>query len=387
MRALMILQSGFPPDIRLEKEISALNEGNVKVILISRYKNTDSISYNAKVKIIPIISKPSRIGKLLSVPLFFSPVWLFKILITIHREKIDILHVHDLPLAPLVIVIGKLLQIPVIYDMHENYPAMLEMTTKHISLLKYYITRNYKFAKVLEKYCMSNASALIYVAEEYEKLIPAEIFNKTITALVSNTEIIADPMPMYPNKTVGDPVRLCFVGGYGPSRPLRPLVEAMVEILATCDYELTVVGKGQNEYELKALIEQSGYKSAFQFIPWVPLCDIWRFIDRAHICVLPQLKNDHTDHVLPHKLFQYLKRGKPVIVGNCIPLMRNIEDGDCGFITDFSNKELIKKTLLNVYKSDLEQLGKNGYEYVKTKYPWENDKKRLLDLYNKLSVT
>lgn len=383
MRTLMILQTAFPPDIRLEKEISALNTKNVEVVLLARQKKSTPIAYGARAEILPVVSGSSRIAKIFSLPLFFSPLWLVKIIITIYKYKINVLHVHDLPLAPLVITTGRLLRIPVIYDMHENYPAMLEMTTRSKSLFKYYLTRNYHVAKLMEKYSMRYASALIYVAEEFLHLIPAWRLKSSKVVLVSNTEEVSESPPEITKNPDDNRIRFCFIGGFGPSRPLGPFIEALSDSKMQFEYELNIVGKGEiREVErLKKLVVNLGQEHNIHFISWLPLNEIWEYIDSADICLLPQLKNQHSDYVLPHKLFQYLKRGKPVIVGNCNPLIRNVRDGNCGFIVDYSDKNSISELFQVIKQADLTVLGMNGYKWVKERYPWENDKNRLLRLY------
>ena len=41
-------------------------------------------------------------------------------------HKIDVIHVHDLPLLGDSIRVGRDCNIPVVSDLHENYPAMLD---------------------------------------------------------------------------------------------------------------------------------------------------------------------------------------------------------------------------------------------------------------------
>jgi len=40
--------------------------------------------------------------------------------------SVDVLHVHDLPLLGTALLVGKRHRTPVVADLHENYPAMLE---------------------------------------------------------------------------------------------------------------------------------------------------------------------------------------------------------------------------------------------------------------------
>ena len=55
-----------------------------------------------------------------------SPVWLRAIDRVVRRSGAEMILVRDIPLALPAIAVGRLRRIPVVLDMAENYPAMLE---------------------------------------------------------------------------------------------------------------------------------------------------------------------------------------------------------------------------------------------------------------------
>jgi glycosyltransferase involved in cell wall biosynthesis len=69
-----------------------------------------------------------------------------------------------------------------------------------------------------------------------------------------------------------------------------------------------------------------------QLVEWLPLDQVWKQITESSICVIPHRKNPHTDTTVPHKLFQYMLAGRPVIVSDCAPLERIVSDAQCGLI-------------------------------------------------------
>ena len=46
------------------------------------------------------------------------------------KNKIEVLHVHDLPLVGVALAVAKKYGIKVVADLHENYPAMLRENTR-----------------------------------------------------------------------------------------------------------------------------------------------------------------------------------------------------------------------------------------------------------------
>ena len=384
MKALMVLQTDFPPDIRLEKEIGALNAAGIEVSLLCRYQADRAPDFDIEVEILPMVKGRQMLNRLLTIPLFFNPFWLVKILGVIKKQNIDLLHVHDLPLAPLVIFIARLLGKPVVYDMHEHYPAMLRETTKGKSPLKYYVTRNAWMAERLDNWSIRRANTLLYTASEFTELLADKVSPDQTCVLVSNTEEIP---ALHQSEVAGkthQPIRLCFVGGYGRSRPLIPLVKAIHSLRGQVAFHLEIVGKGSDEDRIREIIRLNELENQVSLIPWVPLESVWERIQAADLCLLPQIKNEHSDHVLPHKIFQYLKYAKPVLAGNCRPLMRIVNGGDCGFVADFLKMEELQEALLRIADANLPQLGRNGYEHIAELYSWDKDAKRLVKAYRDL---
>ena len=99
---------------------------------------------------------------------FIHQEFLWAAISVIRKNSIDILHVHDLPLVKTALYLGEKFNIPVISDLHENYPAAVEVwrsslgTVKKMKALIVPIWR----LKKLERYCVRNSNYVITVVEE-----------------------------------------------------------------------------------------------------------------------------------------------------------------------------------------------------------------------------
>ena len=82
----------------------------------------------------------------------------------------------------------------------------------------------------------------------------------------------------------------------------------------------------------------------------------------ADVNLIPHNRNGHTDNTIPHKLYQGMMVGKPVLVSDAPPLKRVVEKLNSGLVfeggnsKDFANK--VEALYLNKVLYD--QLGKNG---------------------------
>jgi len=82
-----------------------------------------------------------------------------------------------------------------------------------------------------------------------------------------------------------------------------------------------------------------------------------------------------------------MSMGKPVIVSSAKPLKRIIEETRAGLVYPSGDSDALAQAVITLYKDkDLaEELGKAGEKAVEKKYNWENESKKLIELYYNLS--
>ena len=130
MRIGMILDNKFPPDFRVEKEINSLQKKH-KIFLLcyKRGKQKDREEW-CGINVQRIFNGfERRWSNWRLIRTNFSHHWRIEIEKFVINNQIDVLHVHDLPLVRTAISVGEKMHIPVIADLHENYPALLELET------------------------------------------------------------------------------------------------------------------------------------------------------------------------------------------------------------------------------------------------------------------
>lgn len=112
----MILQSDFPPDIRLEKEIKSLSQSGFSIrVVCNQYEKDLNPKYEyCTIDRIKALFKSNSLNKLLNFPIFFNPRFIFKIWQNVTKYKPHYIHAHDLPMAPLGLFFGKIFRLPVV---------------------------------------------------------------------------------------------------------------------------------------------------------------------------------------------------------------------------------------------------------------------------------
>jgi glycosyltransferase involved in cell wall biosynthesis len=109
------------------------------------------------------------------------------------------------------------------------------------------------------------------------------------------------------------------------------------------------------------------------------------YFGKSDICLVPHIKSDHTDSTIPHKIFQYMYAGKPMLVSNCEPLQRIVNESNTGEVYVFDDpKDFAKKLAIiannNDYFSD--EFMKRSQKLVLNSYNWKTDSQRLNKIYN-----
>ena len=396
----MVLQNRFPPDIRVEKEARALiNEGYRIYLLTEESKGSgkEEMVNGIYVRRVLIKKKGNFLGKIDTLWLlltFQHRVWEREIEKFVRDFKIEVLHIHDLPLLKVGIKIAKNKDIPIVADLHENYPVMLEIYhhTKGIKDKIFNFFFRPKRWQVNERKCLEEADRVIVVVDEAKERIINYRISKDKIFVVSNmvdieyfnsVKIDEEIINRYQEKFV-----ISYLGKFGPDRGIDVIIKAM-KYLQIRNVKLLFVGTGNQNYEeyLKNLAVTCKIEKSVEFAGWQPFSKVPSYIEASDICLIPHKKNPHTDATIPHKLFQYMLMGKPVIVSNCQPLKRVVEETNSGLVFEAGDEKDLADKVIALYRDRnlRENLGKNGRDAVLKRYNWQRESEKLLDLYKGLS--
>ena len=135
MKVLYLWDSEYPWDIRVEKTCDTLTQNEHEVHLVCRNKLRKPIKElydNILIHRIPCLPKVfGKINNIFTFPIFFSPIWIWKINQIARKYNVDIIVARDLPMALAAIVVAKYRKVPVILDMAECYPEMIRLIWKY----------------------------------------------------------------------------------------------------------------------------------------------------------------------------------------------------------------------------------------------------------------
>lgn len=382
----MVLEHEFPSDTRVENEIESLINGGHEVYIacytLKGLQRNDKY-LNSVIYRLPLskLAYKTSVGAL-KFPFYFC-IWRSFLKKILKDIVFDAIHVHDLPLAKIGYELSLENKCKFVLDLHENWPALLEIAPHTKSILGRYLSNTTRWKEYEVKYCNLADKIIVVVDEARERLIKLGI-NSSKISVVSNTLNtnqfqISDHCP--------DPnlITLLYAGGVSKHRGLQYVIKGLKYLKkAEKQIRLKIVGDGAFLNNLKELSIIENVESMVEFTGWKTHDEMFNFVGSADICLIPHEKNDHTDTTIPHKIFQYMYASKPIVASNCHPLERILTESNGGLIYKFNKpKEFslcIKELISNpdLYKS----MAKSANDSVRQKYLWERDGEILNQIYS-----
>ncbi len=397
-RILMLLNAPYPSDIRVKKEADALiNAGYcIHLLCLRRAKEKHSEEYQG-IRITRIDAGKNNYALaywdvVMSIR-FVHPKFKRAAHKIIKEHEVKALHVHDLPLAGTALSLKKEFGIKVIVDFHENYPEALKTwfkwKTNLLVRLKNKLFLNPVRWTQYEQLACENADRIIAVVEEMKnRLTKNYSLQAEKISIVTNTEdknflLQKIDTEIYNNIPKGFIVAYC--GGIGPHRGVDTAIRAMESFIET-DINLVIVGSGSESVmnNLLSLVEALNLKNV-HFLGYQPFNKFYSYMHLADVNIIPHKSNGHTNNTVPHKLFQGMMAGRPLIVSTCAPLKRLVETYDCGVVFEAENPLECAKMIRKLYNDPQlrVKLSENGkHATSEGSLNWETTQKELIQLYD-----
>lgn len=385
MRIGILWHVAYPWDVRMEKMIAVFLRAGHRVDLVCKGKQELAPREDQDGLSIHRIG-PSR-PKVLSYPLFFNPMWVARARSVFETAKPDVLVVRDLPLGGLAARLGEALDVPVVFDMAENYPAALMAYNKR--LYKPFLFGNAWLPKYYERAVLRRMRAVFVVAEEQRDRLVAQGVPSARIHLIRNTPDLDFYRACASKASAtngGHANSLLYIGKVDAHRGIDLLVRAMPAVLRQVpDARLHVVGDGTQKQRIEQLAHALGVAQLVSFSGWLRFDQVPVHIARSGVCLIPHLKSEHTETTVPNKIFDYMAFGKPVVVSDCGPLARITCTANCGLVFRSGDAEdLARRTVELLQHPDRATFGENGQRAVVDDFNWGVDAARLLDAVERI---
>jgi len=184
-------------------------------------------------------------------------------------------------------------------------------------------------------------------------------------------------------------VRAIYLGSMERQRGCWELLDAVARARSQ-DLCIEIVGTfvDGSRANFERRVVELGLSERIHMEDWLPFDQAYQRVlgaDIGLILFLPGQKNHNL--ALPHKMFDYMLAGLPIIAPNFAKEVAEIiTEADCGILIDPLNPDEIAQALdhLATDPQERQRLGRNGRRAVLDKYNWDAEFEKLLEMYTTL---
>lgn len=172
-----------------------------------------------------------------------------------------------------------------------------------------------------------------------------------------------------------------YAGGLSEIRGIREVCEAIS--LTNLPVQLLLIGKWENPVLQEKCLAYS--KEKIKHLGFLSLQEVFHYMKKSHVGIATLYPEENYLNSLPIKVFEYMGAEIPVIMSD-FEYWREIFY-DVGVFVDPKSVDDLKSKFEQVYQQYevYREKGITGKEQVLSKYSWDNEAKKLIDLYKSLS--
>lgn len=393
----MVLDNPYTGDNRVINEARALqNGGNEVYVLALNFGQHSPIEDMDGVRIrrIPIPQKLKNylFAFQLRLP-FYDRFWEKEILAFIDDFEIEVIHAHDLYMVPACASAAHKKKLPLVIDLHENYPAAVKnyrWTQKFPGSL---ISRA-RHWKDLEGELLQQADGIVVLSEFYQKQLCSEYpaLNDKKFAVYPNVPdhetllkfpVKPNPLPHPESKW------LFYFGVIAERRGVYTAIDS-VKLLREQGHDVRLLLAGNvNNAEQEEFQRRISDPPVAEFVLHKSWIDISEFPTYANACTAglsPIFSGAQHDIGVANKVFQYMLFELPVIASDSVAQAEVVKENGCGMVFKSGDVSGMAAALLTIISDGnlAAEMGKNGKNAVMTKYNLQVFGGSLRQLYQQL---
>jgi glycosyltransferase involved in cell wall biosynthesis len=338
----MVHYSDFHIDSRIQRQARALAERGDEVDLVCFSPNGELRVGDGLIRIHEVPGEKARAGArayLEGYGRFFAHA-LWKVSRLAAKRRFDVVEAHNMP--DFLIYAGALAKLrgaAMILNVHDTFPELFAT--------KFELPEEHRVVRALraeEKWSARMADAVIVVTREAGDLLNSRGVGRGRTSVVMNTpdERLFGPQrePVW-LPADGQPLRALYHGGLAPRFGVELLIAAVGRLGEQLpELSLRVCGTGSEQAALQALGDVLAPGRVDVAPKPVPVELIPAELEAAQIGVVPTLRDDFTEHLLPVKLLEYVHMGLPAIAPR-LPVIENyFSDDELRYFEPGSERDL-----------------------------------------------
>jgi glycosyltransferase involved in cell wall biosynthesis len=301
------------------------------------------------------------------------------------QEKIDIIvHANLLP-STMAVALGRMLNIPLIFDYQDHFPESAATYYKGSTLR----SLAYAFTYKLNEFNIRHSDEIVTVTDSHMEMIKEMFPHKPITVIPNgvNTDLFR-PIPRsvalreLNMQHLQSKKLLLYFGSIDSWLDFSTIFNVLKRLLSRgIDVVLLIVGYSHSRYflgELEKTAEKLGIRDKVLFLPPVLQNRLVYYINASDVTLAP-FRPLVISQAVPLKILESLACGRPV----CSTNLSEIANRFKSVISIYSSEEELESELLEYLRCEVPVSPYHMRELVKD-YSWDNFAERYYELISKI---
>lgn len=391
----VVVDNELNDDKRVLREIEILKEAGHKIFVLCF--GFDNREYNAIEGInVSRIAIRRRIKNILFFFLNTIPVyewlWSRRIKIFFKANEIEVVHVHDLYMSKAaregIEKSGR--KIPMILDLHENYPYAVTTYNWTRGFFRSMIARPRAWQKKEKEY-LGYADKIIVLCDDFRDELSGrypELPKGIFTALPNVPDISQIThkgdvkIELSFNK---DRAVILYFGVVAERRGIFDALDVFEQLARENHPSCFLVIGPIDKKDREKFFTKTGsdlLKDRIKYIPWIEISELPAYLDISDICLAPFHKNPQHESGVANKIFDYMLGKRPIVASDCKPQKILIEKYNCGIIYSYPNEMKAAIIKLSADKQLRGEMGENGYRAILKELNTAVVRENLLRIYS-----
>lgn len=377
---LMLLDNEYAPDLRVQKEITTLNQSGFGIDLFcwdreGKLKSKE-LSYNFNIfRITTIAKRQMGYGQIVNLLKFYYS--LYKTVVN-NGKQYSAIHAHDFRMLFIAIILRFRLKIPLVYDAHEIFSLMESHKFSRIVLsiiAKLEIILVNKFVDKFITVSKQRKKAYWKKKGIKQKIhIVGNWYNPVSTFTLMDKKEIKSKLGIPDGKPI-----MAYLGSVHPGRD----IESFCKYLEKDSSIHGIIAGNGSEEAIEQLKKYSRLNDNISYLGFITDTDsIYQISDI--LVYLVDSKHNYSHWIAPNNLFIAIAYRKPLIAIDRGEVSEIFSDYSIGsLVSDYSFNSL-KEGVDNILKLDnLREIDEN-LKLCQKDYTWSNSEKELNTLYSEL---
>lgn len=314
-------------------------------------------------------SNPNSFRSKLLKPVEFNPIWRMCLERKISEFKPDIVVHREMFLTDIVLGLKKKHGFQLIADIAEHYPFLIEYWEHYNLILKFFATKFNYYYKLEERLARGSEHLWTVIEENSARLAQ---YNPNITEIYNSI----DPYPL--SYQPSDKIRFAYHGFVNKERNLDLFLRAFDRFNKQYpDSELHIHGDGPTLNQLQsashALRNQNIHvhgRYEFQEMP--------QLLSQCDVGVIPYPDNEHINHTLSNKFFDYALNCIPILCSDNPPMLRLVNEYQLGHSYHAESEDDLLLKLSEAYRSAKSRPRLDNSAFLAAGYTWSDQKNKML---------